>query len=199
MILGLTHLAASGSGSCRIWDLHSPEEEQGEDGCGGRVKFSKDGDFLAVAGSASLEMWKVSTWERLWSASCEADEIDFSLDGAQVLVKVSGKINAYNVRSGHALGNEIDCMPGSVHDHVHFNTEGEQEEWTCSECDSSRLNNGEYWFTASDRWLWIVEAHVARRLIHFPVEYAIRHLGGHSGCVAVGCSDRLVVLDTSCI
>ena len=58
------------------------------------------------------------------------------------------------------------------------------------------MRNG-YRFTLSDRWLWVVEEGVERRIVHIPDEYDIEELKGCSRFVAVkyshGC---LLVLDT---
>ena len=61
---------------------------------------------------------------------------------------------------------------------------------------SSLLKNGEYWFTRRDQWLWIVEVRVARRLTHFPQEYAYSEFKVHSGLV-VERQKRMLVLDTT--
>ena len=170
--------------------------EQLEDGHVWGVKFSEDGSLLAVQRWENLEMWKTSTWERLWSVPCEESGIDFSPDGLRVLVRdYDNCIHAYDVRSGNALG-ESDSMPNSIHDHVHWFHGEVGGIWECRHCKSLLLKNGEYWFSESDRWLWIVRDRAARRLIHFPAEYVILHLGSCSSYIAVGCSDRLVVLDT---
>ena len=66
----------------------------------------------------------------------------------------------------------------------------------CQTCESSRLENGEFWFTESDNWLWVVEEGVARRLIHIH-----EYFGGikaHSGYVAVETRTGLLVLNTAC-
>ena len=191
----LIHLPAS-RGTCRLWDVHLTEEEQQEDGLYLRVKFSEDGSLLAVLRWANLEMWKTSTWERLWSVPFNGHSIDFSPDGLRVLVKDGYKsVHAYDVRSGDALG-EIDSMPDSMHDHVHMFPGEVRDKWRCSECESSFLN-GEYWFTESGRWLWVVEERVARRLIHIPAEYAFYNIKGYSSYVAFGCESGLLVLDTA--
>ena len=104
-------------------------------------------------------------------------------------------VHAYDVRSGDALG-EIDSMPDSMHDHVHMFPGEVRDKWRCSECESSFLN-GEYWFTESGRWLWVVEERVARRLIHIPTEYGyIYEIKVYSSYVAIGCDSGLLVLDT---
>ena len=151
--------------------------------------------MLAVHRWEILEMWKTSTWERMWSVPCSGFSVNFSHDGLRVLVENGEICNAYDVRSGDALG-EIETMRKSMYDHVHRSMGEVGDKWRCNECNSSLLENGEYWFTESDRWLWIVRDRVARRLIHFPAEYIILHLGSCSGYIAIGCSDRLVVLDT---
>ena len=141
------------------------EEEKREDGRVWSVKFSEDGSLLAVKRDLHLEMWKTSTWECLSSVSCKGYNIDFSPDGFRVLVEEDeDSFHAYDVRSGDALG-EIDSMPDSMHDHVHMFQGEVGGLWKCRECESSLLNNGEYWFTFSDRWLWIVEEGVARRWV----------------------------------
>ena len=189
---GLIHLPASIDGTCRLWDLHLTEEEQQEDTVRG-VKFSEDCTLLAVSWSANLELWKTSTWVRLWSVPCEAtdaDDIDFSRDGLRVFVMGI----TYDVLSGDRL-NQIDFMPMSMHDHVH-----EGEIWNkleCKQCMRSFSKKGEYWFTRSGRWLWIVEEHGAKRLIHIPAEYG--HIRGIKGCqcyIAFMCDGKLLVLDT---
>ena len=140
-------------------------------------------------------MWKTSTWERLWSVPIKGYSIDFSPDGLRVLVKDKDEnVHAYDVRSGDALG-EIDSMPNSIYDHAHMFSGTIGEEWECDECESSLLN-GEYWFTKSDSWLWVVEERVARRLIHIPTEYAINVIKGCSSYVAIGHWSGLLVLDT---
>ena len=188
----LIHLAAS-EDDYRLWDVHLTEEEQPEDG---RVSFSEDGSLLAVERESNLEMWKTSTWERLWSVPNGVRTIGFSPDGLRVLVYQRGKIHAYDVRSGDALG-KINSMPNSMHDHVHMFSGKVGEEWECDECESSLLKNGEYWFTVSDRWLWVVEERAARRLIYIPIEYGdIDDIKCYSSYVAIGCWSRLLVLDT---
>ena len=104
-------------------------------------------------------------------------------------------VHAYDVRSGDALV-EIDSMPNSMHDHFHWVQEGVGEIWQCGWCESSLLKNGEYWFFKSDRWLWVVEEGVARRLIHIP-EY-FNDIKAHSGYVSVGTLTGLLVLNTAC-
>ena len=104
-------------------------------------------------------------------------------------------VHAYDVRSGDALV-EIDSMPNSMHDHFHWVQEGVGEIWQCGWCESSLLKNGEYWFVKSDRWLWVVEERVARRLIHIPAEYDTRDIKVYSSYVAIGCWSGLLVLDT---
>ena len=192
----LVHLPASTEGTCRIWDLHLREENLREDWVH-LVKFSEDGSLLAVKRTEGLELWKTSTWERLWSVRCDEGRIDFSHDGLRVLVKgyYSKKVHAYDVWSGDALG-EVDSIPESMHDHVHWTEKEERNKWKCSWCESLLLKDGEYWFTGSDKWLWIVEARVAKRLVHIPEEYIHRGFKAHSGHVAGG-QDRLLVLDTT--
>ena len=137
-------------------------------------------------------MWKTSAWERLWSVPCKGRRI-FSHDGLQVIVRDYGlKYYAHDARSGDALG-EVHHMPDSMHDHVHmFNDEVRQ----CRTCKRPPLENGEYWFTESDYWLWVVEEGVARRLIHIP-EYHYR-IKAHSGYVAVETFTGLLLLNTAC-
>ena len=192
----LIHPPASNR-TCRLWDLHLTEEQQQEDGGVRRVKFSKDGSLLAVLRWPNLEMWKTSTWERLWSVSFSGYSIDFSPDGLRVLMKGGDeKVHAYDVRSGDTLG-EVDSMLNSMHDHVHMFRGRVGEIWQCSECKSSLLKNCECWFTESDRWLWVVEDGVARRLIHIPAEYGyIYDIKVYSSYVAIGCDSGLLVLDT---
>ena len=190
----LIHLLASDK-TCQFWDVHLTEEEQQEDGSVWRVKFSEDGSLLALKREKNLEMWKTSTWDRLWSVPCDGSEIDFSPDGLRVLAEDrDNNVHAYDVRSGDALG-EVHYTPDSMHDHVHISNE---EVGQCETCKSSRLENGEYWFTESDNWLWVVEEGVARRLIHIPAEYNIYDIKGYSSYVAIGCWiwSGLLVLDT---
>ena len=185
----LIHLSASND-TCRLW-----KEEQREDGTVWSIKFSDDGSLLVVIQEGSLEMWKTSTWERLWSVPYEGNNIGFSPDGLRVVVEDHHEnVHAYDVRSGDALG-EIDCMPTSTHDHVHMFRGEIGDKWECYECESSLLKNGEYWFTNSDRWLWVVER-VARRLIHIPAEYAIHDIKAYSCYVAIGHWSGWLVLDT---
>ena len=190
----LIHLLASDTGFCRLWDLHLTEEEQREGRRVYGVKFSEDGSLLAIKQSGTLDlcMWKTSAWERLWSVPYEGYDI-FSHDSLQVFVKDSGsKYYAYDARSGDALG-EVHHMPDSMHDHVHmFNEEVRQ----CQTCKRTPLENGEYWFTESDYWLWVVEEGVARRLIHIPEYYY--GIKAHSGYVAVQTPTGLLVLNTAC-
>ena len=137
-------------------------------------------------------MWKTSAWERLWSVPCKGFDI-ISHDGLQVLVKDNdSKYHAHDARSGDALG-EVDYTHESMHDHVHISYE---EVGQCQTCESSRMENGEFWFTESDKWLWVVEEGVARRLIHIP-EYFYR-IKAHSGYVAVRTLTGLLVLNTAC-
>ena len=124
---------------------------------------------------------------------CEADHINFSHDGLQVLV--GSKI--YDIRMGGALG-ETRHVLESMYDHVHLLSDVFRTKWECSWCKRSILKNGEYWFTHSDSWLWIVEKCVPQRLIHIPVEYGIvREIKSCQGYVALRCFDKLLVLDTS--
>ena len=192
----LIHPPASNR-TCRLWDVHLTEEEQQEDGTVWSVKFSEDSSLLVVLRRKNLEMWKTSTWERLWSVQFNGYSIDFSPDGLRVLVEDNRKnVHAYDVRSGDALV-EIDSMPNSIYDHVHMFQGEVGDKWECGDCESSLLNNGEYWFTESDRWLWIVEEGVARRLIYIPEEYGyIRVIKCCSSYVAFGCESGLFVLDT---
>ena len=187
----LIHLPASCS-TCRLWDLHLTEEEQPENGPVKTVKFSEDGSLLTIKQSGTLCMWKTSAWERLWSVPCEGHDI-ISHDGLQVLVKDYGSnYYAHDARSGDALG-EVDCTHESMHDHVHISNKEVRKCWTCK---SSRLENGECWFTYSDNWLWVVEEGVARRLIHIPEYYGI--IKAHSGYVAVRTLTGFLVLNTAC-
>ena len=142
-------------------------------------------------------MWKASTWECLWSVPCEGRDIDFSHDGLRVLVQKHEKIHAYEIRSGDTLG-EIDSMPYSMHDHIHEVSGEVRDKWECSKCKRSPLENGEYVFTTSDRWLWLVKEHDPRRMIHIPAEYTVNSIKGYSGYVAIGCESGLLVLDTAC-
>ena len=192
----LIHLPASRN-TFRLWDVHLTEEEQQEDGRVWRVKFSKDGSLLALRQGENLEMWKTSTWECLWSVQFNGHSIDFSHGGLRFLVKDEDEnVHAYDVLSGDALG-EIDSMTNSMHDHVHMFSGTVEEEWKCGECESLLLKNGEYWFTESDRWLWVVVERVARRLIHIPAEYGyIYDIKVYSSYVAFGCDSGLLVLDT---
>ena len=194
----LIHLPVSEDGTCRLWDLHLGEEDLEED-LVRSVKFSEDGSLLAVKWERDLELWKTSTWEHLWSARCDGRQVNFSPDSLRVLVEHYEdhvkKVHAYDVCSGDALG-EFDSIPVSMHDHVHDIFENERDEWKCRYCKSSLLKDGEYWFTGSDKWLWIVEAHEPRRLIHIPEEYLYSDFKAHSGHVAGG-QKRLLVLDTT--
>ena len=135
-------------------------------------------------------MWKTSAWERLWSVPCEGFHI-FSHDGLQVLMEdLDSKYYAHDARSGDALG-EGHRVPDSMHDHVHiFNEEVRR----CKTCKSSPLQNGEFWFTESDNWLWVVEERVVRRFIHIPEFFG--RIKAHSGFVTVGTINGLLVLDT---
>ena len=197
----LIRLPASNAGTCLLWDLHLPEEEQEEDPVGS-VKFSENGSLFAISRSTNLELWMTSTWERMWSVQCEAtdgadaDDIDFSRDGLRVFVNGI----AYDVQSGDRL-NQIDFIPNSMHDHVHRSEEKIRDEFEsreCRECMRSFLKNGEYWFTLSDRWLSIVEKHGVRDLIHIPAEYGhIKDIKGCQGYVAFKCDDKLLLLDMS--
>ena len=187
----LIHLPASDTGFCRLWDLHLTEEEQREGRRVYGVKFSEDGSLLVVISEDNLEMWKASTWECLWSVPCIGRDIDFSHDGLRVLVKSHANIHAYDARSGDALG-EVHSMPNSMHDHFHLFLKRAEDEWECAVCGNSLLKNGEYWFAYSDRWLWVVEEGVARRLIHIPENFCAMKV--YSGYVAIGCDTGLIVL-----
>ena len=184
----LIHLPASDD-TCRLWDIHLAEQR--DDGPVQSLMFSEDGSLLAIIQSRTLCMWKTSAWERLWSVPCEGRHI-FSHDGLQVLVGDYGsKYYAHDARSGDALG-EVHRIPESMHDHVHIcNKEVRQ----CLTCKSSRLENGEFWFTQRDKWLWVVEEGVARRLIHIP-EYCYG-IKAHSGYVAVEILTGFLVLNTA--
>ena len=188
----LIHLPASGF-TCRLWDIHLAEQR--EDGPVFSIMFSEDGSLLAITQSRTLCMWKTSTWERLWSVPCKGRRI-LSHDGLQVLIEYYGsKCHAHDALSGDALG-EIDSMPNSLHDHVHMFSGKVGEGWKCRECYSS-LRNGGYGFTNGDRWLWVVEERVPRRLIHIPAEYGyIYDIKSYSSYVAIGCDSGLLVLDT---
>ena len=194
----LVHLPASNDGTCQLWDFHLGEENLEEDRVLS-VKFSEDGSSLAVRREKDLELWKTSTWERLWSVRSNGWQVDFSPDCLRVLVEDDEdhvkNVHAYDVRTGDALG-KFDSIPESMHDHVHDTFEDERSIWKCSKCEGSLLKNGEYWFTCSDKWLWVVEARVARRLIHIPEEYTYRGFKAHSSHVA-GDHNRLLVLDTT--
>ena len=173
------------------------EEELQEDGTIWSVRFSEDGSFLAVIREDTLEMWKISTWERRWSAPCEGLDINFSPDGLRVLVEdYHENVHAYDVQSGNTL-DEIDSMPTSMHDHVHTLTGEVGGIWQCCKCENSLLKNCEYWFTESDRWLWVVDDGVAMRLIHIPAEYDIRDFQGCDRYVVFNCINELLVLDTA--
>ena len=186
----LIHLPASHNGTCRLWDIHLAEQR--DDGPVESIMFSEDGSLLAISQSGTLCMWKTSAWERLWSVPCEGVYI-FSHDGLQVVIKDYGSNSyAHNARSGDALG-EVHYTPESMHDHVHISYE---EVRHCKTCKSSRLENGEFWFTRSDYWLWVVEEGVARRLIHIP-EY-FYGIKAHSGYVAVRTRTGSLVLNTAC-
>ena len=162
------------------------------------IKFSEDGTLLAVRRSDNLEMWETSTWEHLWSAPCKGSNVNFSRDSFQVLVENERKTQAYNVQSGDALG-EVDSVPNSMHDHVHIflgEVRGKvRGKWECNKCKSFP-ERGEYWFTSSDRWLWIVEDHTPKRLTHIP-EYPIHDVKVYSTYVAIGYDSGLLVLDTA--
>ena len=125
-----------------------------------------------------------------------AYDIDFSYDGLQALVTDKEYIHTYDVLSGVGLG-EINSVSKSMHDHVHIFGGELRGRWECSSCKSELLENGEYWFIFSDRWLRIVEEHVARRLIHIPPQNEIDDIKGCQGYVAFGCTSGLQVLDTS--
>ena len=186
----LIHVPDSDRGTCRLWDIHLAEQR--EDGPVQSIMFSEDGSLLAINQSATLCMWKTSAWERLWSVPCEGIQI-FSHDSLQVLVEDYGsKCYAHDARSGDALG-EVDYTHESMHDHVHIS---DKEVRQCLTCKSSPLENGEFWFTTSDNWLWVVEEGVARRLIHIPAEYDTRDIKVYSSYVAIGCWSGLLVLDT---
>ena len=196
--LNLIHLPASALGSCRLWDLYLGEEDPGQDLIRS-VKFSEDGSLLAVKQWEDLELRKTSNWELLWSVRCDGGRVDFSHDGLRVLVEDDEdhvkKVHAYDVRSGHALG-EIDSIPESMHDHVHWVEEEGGYNMKCLYCKSSLLKDGEYWFTYRDKWLWIMGANWPRRLIHIPEEYTYHGFKTHSGHI-VGGHKRLLVLDTT--
>ena len=162
------------------------------------IKFSKDGSLLAAKYWENLELWKTSTCERMWSVPCSPSrwQVYFSPDSLRVLVREGEKIHAHDVRSGGTLG-EVDSMPYSMYDHVHWHRGEIQDEWTCDSCGSLLLTNSEYWFTWSYRCLWIVEGHVARRLIQIPTEYDILDIKGCQNYVAVRRRDGLLVLDMS--
>ena len=185
----LIHLPVSGI-TCRLWDIHLAEQR--EDRPVESLMFSEDGSLLAIIQSRTLCMWKTSAWELLWSVPCEGLYI-FSHDGLQV--RIADRIlkaHAHDARSGDALG-EVHYTPDSVHDHVHISNEEVRQ---CRTCESSRLENGEFWFTESDRWLWVVEERVARRLIHIH-EY-FYDIKAHSGYVAVQTLTGPLVLNTAC-
>ena len=186
----LIHLPVSDGGICRLWDIHLAEQR--EDGPVYSIMFSEDGSLLAIIQSDTLCMWKTSAWERLWSVPCKGLRF-ISHDGLQVIIRDSGsKYYAYDARSGEALG-DVHHMPESRHDHVHiFNEEVMQ----CWNCKRPPLENGEFWFTESDKWLWVVEEGVARRLIHIP-EYRY-DIKVYSGYVAVGTVNGFLVLDMDC-
>ena len=59
----VTHPPASNGGTCRLWDLDLPDDEQGEGSHIWKIKFSEDGVLLAIKRWKTLEMWKVSIWE----------------------------------------------------------------------------------------------------------------------------------------
>ena len=128
----------------------------------------------------------------MWSAPCKGSNVNFLHDSFQVLVEKERKTQAYNVRSGDALG-EVHHIPESRHDHVHISNEEVRQ---CRTCESSRLENGEFWLSESDNWLWVVEEGVARRLIHIP-EYFFE-IKAHSGYVAVRTRTGFLVLNTAC-
>ena len=190
----LKHLPASDRGTCRLWDPYLPEDEQREDGRVRRVKFSEDGSLLAVRQLWALEMWKTSTRERLWSVPCKGLDTEFSDDGLRVLVQDRETIHAYDVQSGDTLG-KISSMPKSTHDHVHMFQGEVGDKWECAKCESSLFERGEYWFTDSDRWLWVVEERTLKRLTHI-AEYPIHDVKGYSTYVAIGCNSGFLLLDT---
>ena len=185
----LIHLPASDRGTCRLWDIHLAEQR--EDGPVYSIMFSEDGSLLAIIQLGTLCMWKTSAWERLWSVPCEGIRI-LSHDGLQVLIQDYSKCYAHDARSGDALG-EVDYTHESMHDHVHISYEEVRQ---CKTCMSSRLENGEFWFTQRDKWLWVVEEGVARRLIHIPECFG--KIKAHSGYVAVRTLTGPLVLNTAC-
>ena len=167
-----------------------PEEE--EEDTVGSVKFSEDGSFLAISRSTNLELWTTSTWDRMWSVQCEADHINFSPGGLQVLA--GNKV--YDARMGGTLGENRHVLE-SMYDHVHLVSDG-LGKWECSWCMRSFLKKGEYWFNHSDRWLWIVEEHGLQRVFHFLEDYGnIRDIKGCQSYVAFVCDGKLLILDTS--
>ena len=172
------------------------EEDLGDDYVES-IKFSEDGSLLAAKYWENLELWKTSTCERMWSVPCSPSrwQVYFSPDSLRVLVREGEKIHAHDVRYGDALG-EIDSIPYSMHDHVHVVWGEMREKLECWRYWSSFSKNGEYWFTESDRWLWVVEERVARRLIHIPAEYDIKDIKAYSRYVAIGHLGGLLVLDT---
>ena len=199
--LGSHPFTASNNGTCQLWDHRLSDDEQRQIDRITCTAFSKDGSLLAVTLGESLELWKVSTWERSWSISHEVallNDICFSPDGLQVFAKIDyNHFRVYDVRSGESMGDETGSMRRPMHDHVHWAKGAVWRQWQCIVCESSLLSNGEYWFIESDRWLWIVQGHAARRLIQIPDEYHIIDIRGCQGCVAVECKGRLLVLDTS--
>ena len=118
--------------------------------------------------------------------------IVFSPDGLQDIVGNT----VYGVRSGCALC-EFGLVLESMYDHDHLFGGELQGKWEHSWCKSGLLENGEYWFTFSDRWLRLVEEHVAKRLIHIPADDEIYDVKCCQGYVAFGCHSELLVLDTS--
>ena len=186
----LIHLPASHNGTCRLLDIHLAE--QPEDNPVHSIKFSEDGSLLAIKQSGTLCMWKTSAWEHLWSVPCEGRRI-MSHDSLQVIMDSSSEYHAHDARSGDRLGG-VRHMPRSMHDHVHT-LHGKVGD-ICDKCETSLLKNGEYWFTFSDSWLWVVEEGVARRLIHF-IE-GFWDIKAYSVYVAVGTVNGLLVLNTTC-
>ena len=184
----LIHLSASFSGTCRLWDLSVEEQEDPVRS----VKFSENGSLLAIRQSVNLEMWETSTWKCLWSVQCEADYINFSPGGLQVLAGTK----VYDVRAGGTLGDDRHVLE-SMYDHVHLVSD-ELGKWECSWCMRSFEKKGEYWFNHSDRWLSIVEEHGLQHVFQFIEDYGnIRDIKGCQSYVAFVCHDELLVLDTS--
>ena len=192
------HIPAS-TVSCRLWDPHL-EEEDLVDYYVESTKFSEDGSLLAAKQRESLELWKTSNSKPMWSVPCSPTcsrwLVYFSPDGLRVLVSEGEKFHAYDVGSGCSLG-KVDSVPKSMYDHVHWHQGEMRDKWKCDDCENLLLTHGEYWFTDRDRWLWIVEAHVARRLIQIPSEYDILGIRGCQGYVAARCLNGLLMLDTT--